>query len=387
MHNFYLKGLHRSGLFNIKLITFANHYELDAVDLGSYGIDHQLIINNTSFFKRAFWGILRRLHAFSFKSADAGFTSPFSRHKVRQALEHLKESNYHPDVIILAWTQIVLMIDDVRRIFPGVPVVAVEEDVSWLSLKRLAERAQNPLLRLVREKKYRALKVRELEALEASQLAVVNNPKDLKLIQDERRNIPVWEWTPFFCSYLELEHKGGTKDILFYGAMARRENYLTAEWFIVNVMPLLSEDYRFIIVGNRPHKSLMNYASDRVIITGFVDDPRPYFRDALCIAAPLVLGAGVKIKVIESLSAGLPVLTNDIGIEGINAEDGVSYFHCTKPEEYAETIMKLGNGEIDAKKVSAASKDFVRRNYDCDASLKEFADRVRRLACEYGPRS
>ncbi len=92
----------------------------------------------------------------------------------------------------------------------------------------------------------------------------------------------------------------------------------------------------------------------------------------MCLAAPLLLGAGVKVKVIEALSAGLPVLTNTIGIEGIEAVNGESYFHCETPQEYADVISRLGNGEIDSEKVSAASKALIREKHNYEATLKEF---------------
>ena len=132
--------------------------------------------------------------------------------------------------------------------------------------------------------------------------------------------------------------------MLFYGAMARPENYKSAIWFIENVMPLLSDlDVRFVIVGARPDKSLLTYASDKVEITGFMDKVDPYFERCLCLVAPLVLGAGVKVKILEAMSSGIPVVTNHIGIEGIYAENGKHYIHCEAPEEYAECIHKLVN--------------------------------------------
>ena len=379
-HNYYLKGLHKSGLFNIKLVTFAAKPEIPNIDLADYGIDHHLIFFNTNIFKRMAWGILYRLHKWNFLSHDAGGVTPFARYSAHKILRDLKRSGYSPDVVILQWTGMVLLKEYIDELFPGVPVVAVEEDVSYLGSKRVMEFETSPIKRYLKKKLYLALKSKELKALRESALTIVNNVKDKKLLQSDDKRINVWMWAAYFISYLQLEHKGGTKDIIFYGAMSRPENYLSAEWFINNVMPLLSKDYRFIIIGNSPDKSLMKYASDRVIITGFVDDPSPYFQNALCLAAPLLLGAGVKIKVIEALSAGLPVLTNDIGIEGIEAVNNESYFHCGTPEEYADVITRLGNGEIDCEKVSAASKALIREKHNYEKTLKEFISIIQDIA-------
>lgn len=74
--------------------------------------------------------------------------------------------------------------------------------------------------------------------------------------------------------------------------MSRPENYLSALWFINNVMPLLNDlNIRFIVLGSKPSDELKNIKSDKVIITGFVDNIEPYFESAMCLVAPLVLGS------------------------------------------------------------------------------------------------
>ena len=163
--------------------------------------------------------------------------------------------------------------------------------------------------------------------------------------------------------------------------MGRNENYASAIWFIKNVLYKIKDpDVRLIILGSRPHPSLQKYAGNRVVITGFVDDIRPYFQHSLCLVAPLILGAGVKIKIIESLTAGLPILTNDIGIEGIPAEDGKSYYHCNTPDDYIEKIQFLLNNKSYAKVMSDNEKKLADEIYDYDKSLEIFVKKVTDMA-------
>ena len=133
------------------------------------------------------------------------------------------------------------------------------------------------------------------------------------------------QWlVPYYSNMSGCARKSNNRDILFFGAMSRPENYLSAIWFIENVMPLLNDlDVRFVIVGSKPPEELKRFKSDRIVITGFVNDTLPYFESSMCLVAPLVLGAGIKVKILEAMSSGIPVLTNDIGIEGIEIEDNV----------------------------------------------------------------
>ena len=97
------------------------------------------------------------------------------------------------------------------------------------------------------------------------------------------------------------------------------------------------------------------------------------------MAAPLLLGAGIKVKIIEALSSGVPVLTNDIGIEGIDAEDGKEYFHCEKPEEYEMVIRKIISGEIDTSVITSNAKRMIEEKYNLENSSKNYRERVYQL--------
>ena len=94
----------------------------------------------------------------------------------------------------------------------------------------------------------------------------------------------------------------------------------------------------------------------------------------MCIVAPLVLGAGIKIKVLEALSAGMPVLTNDIGIEGIPAQNGKEYIHCNEPNEYAKYIKQLHENRNLARKFSRNASSFIMSHYDLKQSMESFCE-------------
>ena len=149
------------------------------------------------------------------------------------------------------------------------------------------------------------------------------------------------------------------------------ENYLSALWFIENVMPQL-HNYIFIIIGNKPPKELMEKSSNNIIVTGYVPDIIPYFSDALCIVAPLLLGAGIKIKILEGLSSGIPVLTNTIGIEGIPARKGIDYIECNTAEDYIVNIKKLSNDEDYANYIAQNGQKMINKSFCINDSCQKY---------------
>ena len=141
---------------------------------------------------------------------------------------------------------------------------------------------------------------------------------------------------------------------------------------------LADTDLRFVIVGSNPNKELLKYCSERVIVTGYIEDVSQYFEECLCLVAPLVHGAGIKVKILEAMSAGIPVLTNDIGIEGIPAGRD-SYLHCSSPEDYATAIRKILNGEIDGSSIGQNGAAFINDQYNFGKSYTDFVNLINNL--------
>ena len=154
--------------------------------------------------------------------------------------------------------------------------------------------------------------------------------------------------------------------------MSRAENYLSAIWFINNVMPKIQAlNTRFLIAGSSPPEILKEKESESVKILGYVEDMTEYFSSCVCLVAPLKLGAGIKIKILEAMSAGIPVLTNEIGIEGIEAVDGKDYILCSSPEEHADAIKKILNNYNLGEFLSSNSKAFIKKKYHMASRLDE----------------
>ena len=154
---------------------------------------------------------------------------------------------------------------------------------------------------------------------------VVFNPPISDFIKSVNRNIETVE----------------PHSLLFWGAMSRPENYRAAQNFLLQQFPIILKSFpnaKVYVVGSDPPESLLRLASNSISITGFVEDPTDYFAKASVGIAPLSEGAGIKLKVLEMLSAGIPVIASPIGAEGINDSSSLSICEC---EYFAELICNL----------------------------------------------
>jgi len=128
----------------------------------------------------------------------------------------------------------------------------------------------------------------------------------------------------FVTSVLRSVEKVEPHSLLFWGAMGREENSTAIVDFVRSQFVVLKKSYpaaKLYIIGSNPPNEVRSLANDSIVVTGFVDDPTKYFELASVGIAPLIMGAGIKVKVLEMLRAGIPVVSTPVGAEGISNSD------------------------------------------------------------------
>lgn len=166
-------------------------------------------------------------------------------------------------------------------------------------------------------------------------------------------------------------YPGDTKpepySLVFTGMMGYVPNYDGVLYFLDEVFPRIVNEVpeaKMYIVGKNPPKILRKRRSDRVVITGFVDDVRPYIRKASVYVVPLRMGGGTRLKVLEALSMEKAVVTTHIGAEGIGAEGGQTVLYADKAPEFAAAVIRLLKNRTLAKKMGKSGRDFVIGQFD-----------------------
>lgn len=372
-HNFYIKYFKKSNKYDITLLSLCMNTEKEHLDLNQYGIDNHIYVMDQSNISKI-CRILTSGVAYRNPFDKYGATClPFERYQMKHLLKFYKAKGIYPDFIILQWTFALMLIDDINDVFPKSKIIVIEEDVTFLNYVRRREAAKTCWSSFFWRKRYQIIKRIELNNLKKADLVVTNNSKDTKLlVENGIDDNMIFTSAPYFENYSAVKRTKKSYDVLFFGAMYRAENYLSAIWFIEKVMPLIEDSkVRFVILGGNPDAKLKKYENNRIVITGFVNDVSEYFERCICMAAPLVGGAGIKIKVLEAMSAGVPVLTNEIGIEGIGATDKKEYFYCETPKEFAGCINKIVSGSLDTSSLSNNCKSFISKNYDLSTKLDQ----------------
>lgn len=156
--------------------------------------------------------------------------------------------------------------------------------------------------------------------------------------------------------------------IVFVGSMDYHANIDGAVSFARDVWPGVRDRHPeliFTIVGRDPAPEVRELRSTPGIkVTGTVDDVRPFYREALAAVVPLKVGGGSRLKILEAMAAGVPVVSTTLGAEGLDVHDGEDILIADTNEQLAEKIGSVIESEELRQRISAAGHMLVADRYD-----------------------
>jgi sugar transferase (PEP-CTERM/EpsH1 system associated) len=182
----------------------------------------------------------------------------------------------------------------------------------------------------------------------------------------------------------ELDAAAPRTNLLFAGSMDYSANIDAVVWFVNNMWPELSQQnpaLSFAIVGRDPTPEVRALAGDRVSVTGTVPDVRPYYSGALAAVVPLRFGSGTRLKILEAMAAGIPVISTRLGAEGLDLEDGTHLLIADSASEMIAAVCRLADSPELWQRLSRSGREVVSRSYDWGA-LTENLYRIHCAAVE-----
>ncbi len=269
-----------------------------------------------------------------------------------------------------------------RPAFKEVPAVFEEAEVGvyfeqYARAKTLASRLRYGLTWM----KYR----RYLAALIGSfQMATVVSAREKKLLTHAtgRQTTPV-EIIPNcvdFAAYNGSFAPAAPDSLIFTGSLTFSPNYEAMKWFLDHVYPQVQArvpGVHLTITGN--HANLPLPESTGVRLTGYVDDIRPLLAGSWISLAPIWEGGGTRLKILEALALGTPVVSTTKGAEGLEVRNGEHLLVADTPGDFAEAVNSLLQDHAKRQSLSANGRKLVREKYDWAAVLPGYLDRIAAL--------
>lgn len=302
--------------------------------------------------------------------------------------------NYHPAVE----EKIHSVIDDYQYVvvdhyemFQYIPdrakakTIMHEHNAEFIMWKRYSEVATNPLKKLVTSLESGRIRKKEKEFCEKADM-VLAYPND-KAILDELTEgnsrietiIPFGE--DFMLDWDTLQWENTEESLLYIGSMSWEANTDGLIWFITEGWEKLKAkrpELKFYLVGGNPDPRLKALAAKHrdIILTGFVDDLEDYYAKCRVFVSPLRFGSGIKLKVLNSMFRGLPVVTTPIGSEGMFPENGVHLYQTHDMDEYVDYCEELLTNQQSWETLRDNSRVLTRERFSRKAILDKMKENI-----------
>jgi glycosyltransferase involved in cell wall biosynthesis len=264
----------------------------------------------------------------------------------------------------------------------------------WLLYRRLWETMSPGPRKWLLGRDWRLLKayegrlVREFDAV----LAVIHNDEvALREAAGEPVDIAVIPITVDTAEVTPVARHPDADHILHIGTMYWPPNIDAVKWFVDGVYPLIRQqrpDVEFDVVGARPPAELLalNDADLGINVTGYVEDPTPYQQRAAVMVVPLLAGGGMRVKILNAMAEGIPIVSTTLGHEGIAVTPDRDILVGDTPEAFAAEVLRVLDDPDLGRQLAANGRKLMQETYDYRNACRPLDDVYARAAPSGGER-
>lgn len=287
-----------------------------------------------------------------------------------------------------------LAVAQYRNRIPHIPSVLCEFNVEREMVEQLVASIRRFLPALLKRDPDRALRDiylylfgnleeklvarRESKALNEFDLCVTCSERDMEMLKDycgKTRCVSIpWCVEKPSSSHVPLEKD--VYDLVFVGSMDWEPNRDAAIWFAGEIFPLLQSrlrNIRLLIAGSHPTGELKGLDNGKdILVKGFVPDISKFLVSGDIFVAPLRFGGGVKVKVLEAMSHGLPVVATSKAAEGLDVRNEEHLFIADTPEDFAQSIIILLNSRDTRRSMGMKGREYTSKYHGIDETMSLF---------------
>jgi glycosyltransferase involved in cell wall biosynthesis len=266
----------------------------------------------------------------------------------------------------------------------------------WTIVERMRQNSPwylQPMLRLEaqRVKRYEAMLVRDFEhtlavtAIDEKDLLTAVREMTPGFEQACAQKITVIPIAVDTAKLQPIRRRPGSTNILTLGTLHYLPNADGIRWFATEVFPLILQQLpqaTLTILGKNPPPDFLQMAAEnpgRITVTGYVPELEPYLEQAALMVIPVRAGSGMRVRILEALARGMPLVTTTVGLEGIDARHAQEVLVADTPEDFAQAVIRLmGDADLQAK-LAQNGRRLAESAYDWRVVLKKLDQVIRPL--------
>jgi len=353
------------------------HIDLLAMNTAKHYVNHDEARKNLSQYEKidiididtqlSISGLLK-----SFMRKSSYHIDRFEKDEVADAIARMIQRSEY-DIIQLESIYTAPYIEVIRK-HSSAKIVLRAHNVEHQIWQRLAQQEKNPLKKVAMKSLARRLKAYELDAIKQVEVLTTVSSLD-KDYFNKYSSTTKTIYHPIGIDTANYKRNSASANsqiiIGFIGSMDWRPNIEGVEWFLAEVWPAiigLYPDMGFHIAGrNMTAQQIQRYEQGTsVTAVGEVEDALDFMNACHVLITPLFSGSGMRVKIIEAMALAKPVVTTSIGVEGIDAAQGVEVLIANTATDFIRSLKELLDQPAYREEIGLSAKSFVLKNFDID---------------------
>jgi glycosyltransferase involved in cell wall biosynthesis len=285
------------------------------------------------------------------------------------------------DAVIVEFAQMAV---NLTRLPRGVPCVVDEHNVEYDLQRRSATSSSNPLRRTFLEANWRKVRREELTTWRTFDGVSVTSPRDLAIVQAHAPQTRC-VLSPNGVDLDEFTAPAGAPEpdtVIFFGAHNYFPNADGLRFLFAEIWPLVlaaRPSTQLRVVGPLPPPDIVALRPPNVTFEGYVKDIVAEVGRAAIAIAPLRIGGGTRLKIVEAMALARPVVATSIGAEGIEVQHDRDLLLADAPREFAGAVLRLLAQPAEAAELGLRGRRLVEKAYSWDTSASRLEQLIEEL--------
>jgi polysaccharide biosynthesis protein PslH len=319
--------------------------------------------------------VVKNLISFLVSNQPFNFVVNSSRSMRNELLAILERKSF--DLVLIEFSTMWQYAD----IFKGFPVVLDAHNIEYQIISQVREFYKNPIRRLLYSLEEAKLRAKEKRAWKKCRLCITVSDNERNVITSHLEHADRVVTIP---NGVDLERfafspkTGIDKRLLLLGGMRYQPNLDSALYLLNDILPAIQvriPRVKIDIVGRELWRIKDHEAYGGVEFHEDVPDVLPCFRQADVLVVPLRYGAGTRVKILEAMAAGLPVVTTSKGCEGLAVRHGEHLMIADSPDEFAIAVTSVMEDDALRGTITRRARGLVEERYSWEVLVGEMAGR------------